>query len=839
MVVKKGFFTRTLLLFFFLSAVLPLTYSQAKILKGVIKDAHSDENVPFASMQFKNARSGRLSDSSGSFVFRFNEWPNDTLLITYVGYQDYKIAFDSSFLSKVGNNNSVSITVKLERGKYQNEVVVLKKIDRGLMLWKKIVRRKKFNDRYRFNNFSYELYNKLELDLNHVNKEKLRARKLLRPFSFVLDNVDTTEGKPFLPLYLTETISDYYYQKSPVRRRELIKGSKTIGVDNESVSQLLGGMEQNIDFYSNFIPVFDKKFVSPISDNGDDYYRYKIVDTQYVNSRRLFHLIFTPKRKGQSTFEGDCWVHDTTFAIQKMNLRLSEEANINFVQQLSLIQEFSLVNDSIWFLDKDKFVVDISLIGKNKGSFIGRKTTTYRDVIINDSAVVRELDKNKLIEETLLVPDVRNRPDSFWTNNRHEALSKNEKAVYAMVDTLLKMPIFHKYVNYINFITTGYLDVYKKYQIGPWFNWVYSDVLEGLRLRFDLGTNRYFNKKVILHGYVAYGFGDQKWHEEADALYVIKKNPRLTLFGMYKQDLDFGQQYYDEISSDNIFALAFRKANIPIKFIHLEQQKLELFKEWHSGFSVTLAGDRKIYDPLLNLPPRELYPSATGEAMNTFAVSVKFRFAYLEKFFENNFFRTSLGSDYPIIDLKYTKGIQGVLNSSYNYNKIILSISDYKKIPPLGTFYYNVFGGGTFATLPYPFLDIAPGNEIYYYNQYAFSLMNKYQYIADRYAGMSLEHNIGNGLFRFIPFTRKLKFRQFWTAKALWGSLSNANKLYNSSPDYTFQTLNGKTYLELGTGIDNIFKIFRLDFVWRVSPKPAPTGSAPDFGVFGSFRIDF
>ncbi|HVM88908.1 MAG TPA: DUF5686 family protein [Puia sp.] len=813
--------------------------SQSKTLKGAIRDAHSDEPIPFASMQFKNAKTGRLSDSSGSFVFHFDEWPDDTLIISYVGFQDYKLAFDSSFFARANGSNTVKLVIKLDRGKYQNEIVVRKKVDHGLLMWKRIVKRKKFNDRYRFNNFSYELYNKLELDLDHVNKEKMKDKKLLKPFSFVFDNIDTTEGKSFLPVYLTETLSDYYFQKSPVRRREVIKASKTIGVDNPSVSQLLGGMEQNVDFYSNFIPVFDKKFVSPISDNGDDYYRYKVVDTQYVNSRKLFHLIFTPKRKGQSTFEGDCWVHDTTFAIQKMNLRLSADANINFVKQLSLIQEFSFVNDSVWFLDKDKFVVDITLIGKNKGSFIGRKTTTYRNVVINDSAVTNELNKNKIQEETILEPGSRSQPDSFWVNHRHEELNKNEKAIYVMVDTLLKMPVFHKYVNYINFIATGYLDVYKKYQIGPWFSWVYSNVLEGLRLRFDLGTNRYFNKKIILHGYAAYGFGDQQWHWEGDALYVIKKAPRLTLFGMYKQDLDFGQQYYDEISSDNIFALAFRKANIPIKFIHIDQKKLELFKEWHSGFSVTLTGDNKVYNPISNLPPKSIYPSATGEALNTFEASIKLRFAYLEKFFENNFYRTSLGSDYPIVDFKYTRGIAGILNSSYNYDKISASISDYKKIPPFGTLYYNVFGGKTFQTLAFPFLDIAPGNEIYYYNQYAFSLMNKYQYLSDRYVGVNLEHNIGNGLFRFIPFTRKLKFRQFWTAKALWGSLSDANQLYNTSGNYTFQTLNGKTYLELGTGVDNIFKIFRLDFVWRVSPKPAPAGSAPGFGIFGSFRIDF
>ena len=172
-------------------------------------------------------------------------------------------------------------------------------------------------------------------------------------------------------------------------------------MNNESVSKYLGGMEQNIDFYNNFIPVFDKRFVSPLSNNGDNYYRYKIVDTQYVNTRRLLHLIFTPKRKGQNTFEGDCWVHDSSFAIQKMTLRLDSTANLNFVRQLTLIEEFTLINDTTWFLSKDKFVVNLSALGQKRLGVIGRKTTTYKNIVYNDSSVVVQLDKNKIPEEVV------------------------------------------------------------------------------------------------------------------------------------------------------------------------------------------------------------------------------------------------------------------------------------------------------------------------------------------------------------------------------------------------------------------------------------------------------
>jgi hypothetical protein len=408
-----------------------------------------------------------------------------------------------------------------------------------------------------------------------------------------------------------------------------------------------------------------------------------------------------------------------------------------------------------------------------------------------------------------------------------------------MIDTLLKMPLFHTYTDVINFIGTGYYEA-GIWELGPWYNMIYSNQLQGLRLRFDLGTNRYFSRKVIFHGYLAYGFGDHKWHGEADGLWILKKDPRLTLYGMVRQDLDYGQQYYDEITSDNIFALTVRKSGIPIKFLNLEQQKLELFKEWHNGFSVTLTEDHRSYNPLLNLPAKSNYSgSGSGDALNTFESSIRLRWAYLEKFFENTFYRTSLGSPYPIVSVKYTRGISGVFNSSYNYDKVSASVSDYIKIPPFGSLYYNVFAGKTYGTLPFPLLDVAPGNELHYYNQYAFSLLNKWEYIHDRYLGINVEHNFGNGLFRFIPLTRRLKFRQFWTAKALWGGLSPANAAYNNFPGYTFRSLDGKTYLEAGTGVDNIFKFFRLDLVWRVLPRPLPTVPAERFGVFGSFRLTF
>lgn len=826
--------------------------SQTKIISGFIKDSHSEEPIPFASVQLKRSGIGKLSDSSGHFILRLTtEQLADSLTVSYVGYTYFSRALT------VPAGDTLFLIINLERGSIQKEVVVKSKKTRGWYLWRKIVQKKPDNDRYRFENFAYELYNKLEVDLNRINTDKFKNIRPLRPFGFIIDQTvdSTSEDKPFLPIFLTETISDYYFQKTPLKRREEIKASRTSGLKNESVQKLLGGMDQNVNVYNNYIPVFDKRFVSPLSDNGDAFYNYRLTDTQYIGGKRFFHLVFAPKHQGENTFLGDCWVHDSSFAIQKMNLRLAADANVNFVEKLSIIQEYKLVKDSIWFLSKDKFVIDVAPIGKQKFGVTGRKTTTYQNISINAGSVWEALQKNKKLEETVILPGASEQTEVYWQQQRHDTLSKNEKAIYAMVDTLQKMPLFKKYTNTITFLATGYKPI-GNYEYGPWFNVISYDRIEGIRPRFDFGTSTAFSKKWWLRGYLAYGFRDQQFKGRFEVTHLFKKNPRERLYLSYLNDFDFGQAYYDEVGQDNIFSLAIRKQGVPLKFLKIEQQKIEYSKETNSGFTFGVIATHKQFNPVRALPSLSYFDEpGNGGTLNNTELTFRVRFAYLERFLEGTFLRSSLGSPYPIAELRYSKGIAGVFNSKYNYNKVSLSINDYQKIGGAGEIYYNIYGGRVFGTLPFTMLEIHPGNEIYYYNKYAFNLMNRFEYISDRYAGINFEHNVGNGMFRLLKPTRSLKLRQFWTAKLLWGNLSDANKKLNYTDQYydestmkfntetgtgwfPFQTLGDKTYMELGTGVDNIFKVLRIDLIWRVLPSDAATATKR-FGVFGSFKIQF
>jgi hypothetical protein len=502
-----------------------------------------------------------------------------------------------------------------------------------------------------------------------------------------------------------------------------------------------------------------------------------------------------------------------------------------------------LIQDSIWFLAKDKFIANFNLTGAKNLSLIGKKTTTYNKILINQASlpnsIVSEVKDDKRKELVIIADGALEKPDSFWQSNRHEALNKNESNFYKMADSLLSMPEFESYSEWLSFIGTGYRFV-GNYEIGPWMNWISGNSYEGLRLRFDLGTNYHFNRNIYLSSYLAYGTKDMKLKGKFETLFMLGKDPRSSIRLLYKNDLDYGQTYYDEVGYDNVFALAARKEQIPIKLIQIEEQKIEYFKEWRAGLSLTTSLHRKIYNPIKDLPKKEDFSVGDNPGnFNDFHFNFKLRIAYLERFLQDDFFRTSLGSDYPVLELNYSRGIKGILNSGYAYNKATFSISDYIKVPPIGNIYYGAYAGKVWGTLPYMLMNIAPGNEIYYYNKYAFNLMNRYEYIFDEYGGFNIEHNFGRGIFRLLPQNKKLKLRQFWNAKILWGSISDKNAALNLKNNFPFTSLNGRTYMELGTGVDNILRFFRVDLVWRIAPRPLPVENYKRFGIFGSFRFSF
>ncbi|HLR38190.1 MAG TPA: DUF5686 family protein, partial [Chitinophagaceae bacterium] len=791
---------------------------------------------PFSSVQFKGTTVGTSTDENGNFVLKLDFFPGDTLLVRTIGYQTLYIAIDKK-------KKKQTLTLDLIRQNYKlDKFTIHAGVNPALNMLRKIIERKPINNPEKIASYSERVYNKLEFDLTQLDQEKIKHSKLLKPFAFILKNLDsTTEGKVFLPVFLTETISDFYYQKNPKKQKEIIRASHRSGVKNKSFTQFLGNMYQKINVYNNFISVFGKQFPSPINDNATLYYEYRMVDTQYIDQKLCFQIAFKPKHKAGQYFFGDFWVNDTSYAIKKMNLQVSKDANINFVHKINLIQEFQLLKDSVWFPVENKIVADFIPVGEKNPGFIGRKTTQYYDVQIDDPKVKAVINAKKYRGNNIFVMShASDKTDSFWVNHRYVNLSENERAIYSMMDTLENMPLYHKYVNIIKFATTG-TKAFGPIEIGPYYYFISGNQREKIRLRMDLGTTTDLFKDVYLHGYLAYGFGDHQYKGGLSGLWLLKRRPRMYLYASYIHDLDNGGRGKD-IGTDNIFSLAIRKNGIPQKFVMEEERRLEFYKEWFNGFSLHGMFTNKKYNPFAPLPLKTDYniTKSAFDFFNNSEISLSARFAWKEKFLEGDYKRISLGSKYPIIELTGAVGVKGILNSSYQYQKLKASISDKWPIPPLGQLKYNIYGGKIWGQLPYLLLKIHQGNELYYYNAHAFNMMNRYEFLSDEWFGVNIEHDIGGGIFNYIPLLKKLKLRQFWTAKFVVGRLSDQNKKLNFGHGYQFHTLAGNPYLEIGTGVENILHFIRVDLVWRVLPNNGlNVPLSKKFGIFGSFKLTF
>ncbi|MCW3120597.1 MAG: hypothetical protein JWQ38_89 [Flavipsychrobacter sp.] len=806
-------------------------------INGKVVDANTGEGIPFAPVFFYHTQSGTAADLDGNFVFNLEKLPADTLRIEALGYKSANRILRSS-------QHDYNFIIDMERSTAAlAEFVFHAGEDPAIVLMRKVIEKKPDNNPDKVENYQYKAYNRLEADLQRLTKSQFAKMPILKSYTFVFDNLDTqSEAKPYLPLYLTETISDYYFRAHPKKQREFIKATMVKGVNNENVDKYLGSLYQNINIYRNYIPVFDKKFVSPISNEGLFYYKYKIIDTQKAYGYNIILVQFRPKREGENCFVGDFWVVDSVYAIQRMSMDVPKLANINWVNKVSLYQEFAPV-DSFWFCTKDKFIAEFSAYNSKKlPGMIGRKTTTYHNIKINDPETAKILDDPQYKEDIIRSDSARKHSDEWWATSRPDTLSKNEKAIYKMVDTINSMHVTTVYKNTITFLSSGVKD-FGPIQLGPYY-YIYSkNPVEGHRFRFSFGTPRSI-KNAHYTGYVAYGTRDKEVKYGGTGLWILDRHPRMYLYGSYAHDINPPVINQDQLATDNIFSSLFRKPGVKWKLAFKDDARFEFYKEYFGGFSHKLILQHSDFTPYDPLPYRGIFFDKFGKQTTNVVsseVGLELRYAYKEKYVEGQYLRLNIGSKYPVLDLEITAGLKDLLNSGYDYQKARFSISESINVPPLGHISYRLFTGKYFGKLPYPLLEIHPGNDFLYYNQFAFEMMNTYEFISDEYAGFNFEHNIGGGIFNHIPAVKKLKLRQFWTAKGVIGSLSPENQQLNLTKGAPFfRTLKGDPYLEIGTGVSNILEVFRLDFVWRVTPKPIPGESKEKyFGIFGSVRFEF
>jgi hypothetical protein len=818
--IKSGF-----LFLLFLLAINHYMFSQKTVVSGKVTDDNTNEPIPFTNICFQHSPVGTISEMDGSF-FLSTMNATDTLLISSLGYEILRIA--------VHKGQQQVINARLVPTSFAIEAVVVKPGENpAFRFLREISDHKKQNDPSRLQSYQYKAYTKLRLDMNNIN-QKMKDQRIWRDFGFVFDYMDSSElfNKNYLPLLISETVSKVYFSKNPPVNREVIEAFKVSGVENKTVSQFSGRMYQQVNIYDNFITFFDPGFISPIGDFGRLYYKYHLEDSTYIDNNWCYKITFKPKRKQERTFHGFFWVADTSFAIKKVQLRVSADVNLNLLKDMVVTYDYNRINDTTWFLTNEDLVIDFNVFEKTYG-FFGRKTASY-DSIVFDTTVPEPV--KKITTDTYVLENELERDDAYWTSKRKPGLSDEDRKVYEMVDSVKKVPVYKTIYGFINMLASYYI-VTGPVELGPYYTTISGNPIEGLRLRLGGRSSNSFSTKVMPGGHIAYGFRDNRLKYGLYLNYMFNTNPRRTANVSYYHDIRQLGKSENAFLDDNYMTSILRRT--PNYKLTMVDQFMTFYEhEWAQGFSNTLKFN---YQTIYGTQYVPLRIEASGEdtaassSLTSAEITLSTHFAYREKFLWGKFERVSLGSIYPAIDLDITYGIKGFLNSSYEYYRIRLKISDWVETNPMGYFKYIISAGKIFGNVPYPLLKLHEGNETYAFDPLSFNMMNYYEFVSDKYASIFAEQHFQGFFLNRIPLIRKLHWREVINCHLLFGSLSDKNRNISEFP--AGLTWLDQPYYEAGAGIENIFKLLRLDAMWRFSYLDHPNISR--FGIRVSVHLSF
>jgi hypothetical protein len=825
--------TKIVIFFLFLSAFL---FGQTKV-GGKVTDEFG-EPIAFANVVFKNSKEGVITDENGNFYFESKE-NYTTLIVSYVGFEKKEITLKSGL--------NTGLKIKLQSGTSLKEVVIYtgktsKKNNPAIDILRKIWERRRKNGLKMFKQYEYDKYEKVEFDLNTIDSAFMSS-KVFKGMEFIFDQIDTSSisGKTYLPIFINETLSEVYGDNKQKKYKEITKANKNSGFGSgDGVNTFIKDLYAEFDIYDNYLKFFDKDFVSPLSRTGINVYNYVLNDSMFIDNKWCYNIVYYPRRKNELTFKGDFWVNDTTFAIKKINLEASKSANINWVKEIYIEQEYEVMNDSVFLLKRDYMMSDFSFSKKEESKGVYGKRTTLAK---NHKFDIQKEDKFYKEEVNFYDNAVFNKPDEYWEANRFEALNKNEQGIYKMLDTLKEVPKFKRIYSLASILGSGYIEIPKwKMDYGPIFStFGYNDV-EDQRVR--AGGRTYFgpNDTWRIQGYTAYGFRDNQFKYGISGRWMVNPNKRLILSLGNRRDVEqmgvslttsndvlgrsfassalFASGVNNQLTSVNLTTLGFEIE--PVKNFTLQTNfSYRTLKSASSEFSL---------DYYTDLTQTEIKSDVKQSEINLVAEYTPNR-----KTVGYGVDRMDVDFNYARLFVSYSNGIKGVLNSDFNYQKLQLYYRQPALIGGFGRLFTTFETGKIFGNVPLGLMGVIPGNQSWFVIENTYNLLNYYDFVADEYASLHFEHHFNGRLFSRVPYLRKLNLREIIGIKGVYGRVSDDNKMLNAS-GLTY-TAPKDIYWEYHAGVGNIFKVLRVDFAWRGSYLEMP--DARKFAIRASFGFYF
>ena len=835
----------------------------AQTITGVVVEESTGDTIPFPSVQYKKEKIATSGNAYGRFsIKRLN---GEKLTFSAVGYQELTILIGPNTPSemkitlKTDTKQLKGVTVKTKRSKYS------RKNNPAVELMKRVIAAKKRTDLANHDYYQFNKYQKITFAINDIKPTELENEKLKKK-KWLINQIETCpyNNKLILPLSVDETVTRNIYRKDPKTEKSIIMGQSSSGVNDlietgDILNNVLKDVFTDVDLYDDQIRLLQYPFTSPIGKDAISFYRFYIVDTVYVDRDKCFHLQFLPNNQQDFGFRGEIWIlADSTLHVKRCNLTLPKKSDVNFVDNLQIIQEYTRLPEGDWALTTDDMFVEMS-IAKFLTKAIVIRTTRMRDYAFDDLPDKLFKGKTKVLHES----NAMMRDEAFWDKYRSVELTKSESSMDAFINNLSQQKAF-KYIIFgvrafiENFVETGSQNHPSKVDIGPINTMISSNFIDGVRTRISAQTTANLNPHWFLSGYYARGWDSRKNYYKGELTYSFNKKeylprefPKRTLTFTSTYDVCSPSDKFMHTDKDNVFtALKWTKVE-KMMFYNRQQLSFEREEEW--GFRTTISLKTEENEACGDLFFKPLSMVGMEDAMigqgkfRTTEARIELRYAPGETFINTKQRRLPVNLDAPVFTLSHTTGIKGFLGGDYDYNFTEASIYKRLWLNSWGKIDILAKGGIQWNKVPFPLLIMPAANLSYIISDETFNLINNMEFLNDRYASLDISWDLNGKIFNRIPLLKKLKWREWLGIKCLWGTLTDKNNptlaanagdgMLMEFPEGSYIMDSKRPYIELIAGIHNIFKIIHIQYVHRLNYNHLPT--ATKNGVRLMMRLTF
>ena len=763
--------------------------AQVFSVRGTVTDSVTRQKLAFVNIIINDDGTlGTTTDIDGNFSISSKTEIN-TLTFSYVGYKKKTVSAEN-----LGNKNN---RIQLSQVAYKlDEVVVVAGENPAHRIIDNVVRNRKLNNPEMLDYYEYTIYDRMVLTLDTTEV----ADSVFHDFGKIVRDND---------MMVMETVSEIYHKKPNKNKRE-IKANIVSGLKNPMYFYVLDGL-QSTNFYDDFITVYEKNYVNPITPGSKSRYFFWLESVMpTVNGDSLYVISFKPRKgftfdalKGVMTITSDGW------AVVNVKAEAADKTN---TLDVKIQQLYEKVNDSAWFpVQLNTDIVFLRMMAEENALEISMRMPENTNTSLNgigksyiSNIKINEPIDNKVFGSTDIdmAEDSGMKDEVFWKYYRNDSLNERILNTYHFVDTVMEDAGID-----VDNLMNATTNILQKGEI-PWgkFNIRLSDIMSynvGNKFYLGLGlrTNEKLSKTVTFGGYFGYWFGPKHINYGGDVDIKINKKHDVGL------NLRF-DHIYNALGEYGFMNGAYNPLDEScFKYYYVKWTTLNTTAsaELSTRFAKVCKGFVKF-----SLSDKEM-----DYKFRITTLDVKLRIAPGERYMLSPTGLVTITQGKPVIWLSYQKGLKGVLDCPFNYDKIQAQLSYSWLIRYLGKSKVTIQAGYVFGDVPLfeNFNIFGNNNGFGIYATESFATMQINEFICDRFVVMFFSHNFGK-FFKTKYFSPDFIFE----TNVGWGDISDVHR----HQGVELKSMSDG-YYESGLVIDKIFKLgisnFGFGAYYRYGPN--------------------